>query len=97
MSDEHIVGIPSTKPEKVSVPPRNLAYSLPEDTMMKKLVCDKMFSMIVITSELILGSFNSGSTVLVSDPFSADAGEVRCLPGRSIEEAERRTAHAGRP
>ena len=38
MSDEHIVGIPSTKPEKVSVPPRNLAYSLPEDTMMKKLV-----------------------------------------------------------
>ena len=33
---ENTVGIPMTRPEKVDVPPRNWAYALDEDTIMKK-------------------------------------------------------------
>lgn len=33
------VGMPITSPEKVEVPPKCWAYSLEDDTMMKKVSC----------------------------------------------------------
>jgi hypothetical protein len=36
---ETTVGIPMTSPENVELPPRYSAYLLPEETMMKNVVC----------------------------------------------------------
>jgi hypothetical protein len=36
---EMTVGIPMTSPENVELPPRYSAYLLPEETMMKNVVC----------------------------------------------------------
>jgi len=33
------MGMPMTSPENVALPPRCSAYSLPEDTMMKNVIC----------------------------------------------------------
>jgi hypothetical protein len=36
---EMTVGMPMTSPENVALPPRCSAYLLPEETMMKNVVC----------------------------------------------------------